>query len=93
MLYALSTSQLMDRPELWHAVHSLRHHIFVDEMGWEDLRRPDELEIDQFDHDEAVHHLVMRNGELAGYQRMPPTRAEEAAALDSLRGAILEEPW
>jgi acyl-homoserine lactone synthase len=73
MLYAFSTSELMDRPDLWQAVHSLRHSIFVDEMGWEDLRRTDGLEIDQFDHDEATHHLVIRNGELAGYQRMLPT--------------------
>jgi N-acyl-L-homoserine lactone synthetase len=29
-------------------------------MGWEDLRRPDGLEMDQFDHDEATHHLVIR---------------------------------
>lgn len=73
MLYVLSTGELMDRPDLWSAVHALRHRIFVEEMGWEDLRRPDGLEIDQFDHEEAVHHLVMRNGELAGYQRMLPT--------------------
>ena len=73
MLYALSTSELMDRPDLWRAVHSLRHEIFVEEMGWEDLRRPDRLEIDQFDHEEAIHHIVMRDGELAGYQRMLPT--------------------
>ncbi|MBO6717659.1 MAG: GNAT family N-acetyltransferase [Rhizobiaceae bacterium] len=73
MLYALSTSELMDRPDLWQAVHSLRHSIFVDEMGWEDLRREDGLELDQFDHEEATHHLVIRNGELAGYQRMLPT--------------------
>jgi acyl-homoserine lactone synthase len=73
MIYTLSTSELMERPDLWQAVHSLRHRIFVDEMGWEELRSSDGLEIDQFDHEEAVHHLVMRNGELAGYQRMLPT--------------------
>jgi Arc/MetJ-type ribon-helix-helix transcriptional regulator len=28
-----------------------------------------------------------------GYRRTPPTRAEHAAALASLREAILEEPW
>ena len=42
-------------------------------MGWTDLRRPDGLEIDQFDHDEAVHQIVIRGNELAGYQRMLPT--------------------
>jgi acyl-homoserine lactone synthase len=73
MLYALTTQQLMERPHLWEAVHRLRFRIFVEEMGWEDLRRSDGLEIDQFDHEDAVHHLVIRNGELAGYQRMLPT--------------------
>ena len=38
-----------------------------------DLKRPDGLEVDQFDHDEAVHQIVIRDGELAGYQRMLPT--------------------
>jgi Arc/MetJ-type ribon-helix-helix transcriptional regulator len=28
-----------------------------------------------------------------GYKRTPPTLAEEAAALESLRQAIAEEPW
>lgn len=73
MFYALTTSQLMDQPDLWQEVHKLRYQIFVEEMGWDDLERSDRLEIDQFDHDEAVHHLVMRNGHLAGYQRMLPT--------------------
>lgn len=73
MLHALTTSQLMEQPRLWEAVHKLRYRIFVEELGWEDLTRPDYLEIDEFDHDEAVHHLVMRNGELAGYQRLLPT--------------------
>lgn len=73
MFFALSTDELMEQPRLWEAVHKLRYRIFVEEMGWEDLDRPDRLEIDQFDHEEAVHHLVLRNGELAGYQRMLPT--------------------
>ncbi len=29
----------------------------------------------------------------AGYQRLPPTAAESATALASLRAAIAEEPW
>ena len=28
-----------------------------------------------------------------GYRRFPPTAAEDAAALGSLRDAIAEEPW
>jgi Arc/MetJ-type ribon-helix-helix transcriptional regulator len=30
---------------------------------------------------------------VAGYRRVPPTEAERRAAIASLRGAILEEPW
>ncbi|PSM17270.1 acyl-homoserine-lactone synthase [Nitratireductor sp. StC3] len=73
MIYALTTNELADRSDLWDEVRRLRHKIFVEEMGWDDLRSPDSLESDQFDHDEAVHHLCMRNGRLAGYQRMLPT--------------------
>ncbi len=73
MIYALSTTELADQPDLWEEVHRLRHKIFVEEMGWDDLRRSDRMEIDQFDHEEAVHHLCMRNGRVAGYQRMLPT--------------------
>jgi acyl-homoserine lactone synthase len=72
-MYALTTAELMDRPDLWRAVHALRHEVFVDEIGLEYLRRPNGLEVDAFDHDEAVHHLVFRDGALAGYQRLLPT--------------------
>ncbi|TGW07720.1 GNAT family N-acetyltransferase, partial [Mesorhizobium sp. M2D.F.Ca.ET.145.01.1.1] len=68
MLFCLSTKELMERPDLWEAVHRLRYQIFVEEMGWEDLRRPDGFEVDQFDHDEAVHQIVIRGNEVAGYQ-------------------------
>lgn len=73
MIYALTTEELMGQPDLWEAVHRLRHKVFVEEMGWDDLKRADGFEIDQFDHEQAVHHLAIRNGELAGYQRMLPT--------------------
>jgi acyl-homoserine lactone synthase len=51
----------------------LRHDVFVDEMGWSDLERPDKREIDQFDDDEAVHMVCKRNGNVVGYQRLLPT--------------------
>ncbi|MDN2566703.1 GNAT family N-acetyltransferase [Aquibium sp. A9E412] len=90
MLYALKTAELMERPDLWRAVHELRYRIFVEEMGWDDLRRPDGLEIDQFDHEDAVHHLAIRNGELAGYQRMLPTTRPHL--LTDVLGDLCEGP-
>lgn len=51
----------------------LRHAVFVDEMGWEDIRQPDAIERDQFDGPGAVHMLYLEEGRLLGYQRMLPT--------------------
>jgi len=51
----------------------LRHSIFVDERGWEVLRRADGREIDQFDDEDAVHELALHDGAVVGYHRMRPT--------------------
>lgn len=40
------------------SMHRLRHRILVDQMGWDNLRKKDGLERDQFDHDEAVYLLT-----------------------------------
>ena len=53
--------------------YMLRHRVFVDEMKWEDLRKPDGREIDEFDDDHAVHMFSVKNGAVLGYQRMLPT--------------------
>jgi acyl-homoserine lactone synthase len=50
----------------------LRHLIYVEERGWEDLRRPDGLERDQFDTDAAVHLIAMEDTEVVGGSRMIP---------------------
>jgi acyl-homoserine lactone synthase len=48
----------------------LRHRVFVDEKGWEDLRSKDGRETDRFDDEHAVHMLYMTEGVVVGYQRM-----------------------
>lgn len=53
--------------------YRLRHDVFVEEKGWNDLARPDKREIDQFDNDSAVHMICRRDGKVVGYQRMLPT--------------------
>ena len=50
-----------------------RHEVFVEQMGWENLRRPDGRERDQFDDEHAVHIVVREDGEIAAYSRMLPT--------------------
>jgi acyl-homoserine lactone synthase len=54
--------------------YRLRHRVFVDEMKWTNLTKPDGREIDQFDDEYAVHMLYIGgNGKVLGYQRMLPS--------------------
>ena len=53
--------------------YRLRHKVFVEEMGWTDLAKPDGREIDQFDDKHAVHLLYIEHGRVLGYQRMLPS--------------------
>jgi acyl-homoserine lactone synthase len=51
----------------------LRHQVFVEEMGWTELTKPDGREIDQFDNKHAVHMLYIEQGQVFGYQRLLPS--------------------
>ncbi len=42
---------------------------------------------------ESEHRRTIDRSIVDGYRRTPPTSADDAAALDSLRSAIAEEPW
>ena len=52
----------------------MRHRIFVERMGWEALRKPDRLEKDQFDNDDAIYLLLTDDdGAVIGSHRMLQT--------------------
>ncbi len=53
--------------------YRLRHQVFVEEMGWIDLAKPDGREIDQFDDKHAVHMLYVEQDKVLGYQRVLPS--------------------
>lgn len=53
-----------------HSYFRWRHLVYVEERGWEDLRRADGLERDQFDTDAAVHLIAMEGSEVVGGSRM-----------------------
>jgi acyl-homoserine lactone synthase len=53
--------------------YRLRHQVFVEEMGWDDLAKPNGREIDQFDNKHAVHMLYIEEGQVLGYQRLLPS--------------------
>ncbi|MEQ8344824.1 MAG: acyl-homoserine-lactone synthase [Sneathiellaceae bacterium] len=73
MIYVISGADVDQYSRLFDQVYALRHKVFVEEMGWEDLRSPDGKERDQFDDHHAVHHLCVRDNIVVGYQRMLPT--------------------
>ena len=52
----------------------VRHEVFVERKGWEELRREDGREIDQFDTEDAIHLVFLDgNGEVLGGSRLLPT--------------------
>jgi len=53
--------------------YRLRHKVFVEELGWENLRKQDGREIDQFDTKHAVNMLYIEGGKVLGYQRLLPS--------------------
>ncbi len=50
-----------------------RHEAFVEEAGWENLRRKDGREIDQFDTVDTIHVIVMKDNFIQAYSRLNPT--------------------
>jgi acyl-homoserine lactone synthase len=50
-----------------------RYHAFVEEAGWHNLRREDKREIDQFDTQDTIHIVVMKNNTVQAYSRLNPT--------------------
>jgi acyl-homoserine lactone synthase len=73
MLLAISSSDVGRQSALMESVFCFRHAIFIEEKGWNNLGRPDGLEGDPFDDEHAVHHVCLRDDEIAGYQRLLPT--------------------
>ncbi|KAB0267641.1 acyl-homoserine-lactone synthase [Microvirga brassicacearum] len=51
----------------------LRHDVFVSERGWEQLRRPDGVERDEYDNLNAVYLLALDGERVVGGQRLYPT--------------------
>ncbi|MET0430137.1 MAG: acyl-homoserine-lactone synthase [Microvirga sp.] len=76
--------------------HQWRHLIYVEERGWSDLRRPDGLDIDQFDDDHAAHLIAVKDGQVVGGSRMipmvHPTLLSEVFPHLVERGAVPRDP-
>lgn len=73
MIHIVTAENIGRYKDFMAQARRLRHDVFVDDMGWEDLRKPDRLEVDQFDDGRALHMLYIDGDAVLGYQRMLPT--------------------
>lgn len=72
MLYLVKGSDRRFKNELDMAFQ-FRHEAFVEEAGWEDLRHANSIESDQFDTDDTVHVILIKDGRVQAYSRLNPT--------------------
>jgi acyl-homoserine lactone synthase len=72
-IHIVAADNISSYAEAMEQAYRLRHMVFVEEMGWSNLRRPDGREIDQFDDGRALHMLYLDGDRLMGYQRMLPS--------------------
>jgi acyl-homoserine lactone synthase len=73
MIVTIKGNETDRHPGLMEQVWRFRHRIFVEELGWSNIARPDGREIDQFDHEDAIHQICLIGEQLVGYQRLLPT--------------------
>jgi acyl-homoserine lactone synthase len=74
MIQVVTSRNALLYQDALHDMFHLRHRIFVERMGWEALRKPDRLERDQFDTEDAIYLLLMDDdGRVIGSHRMLPT--------------------
>ena len=74
IIYEDEDRRLMER------VWSFRHMRFVEQLGWENLRRPDRRERDCFDSRHALHIVLSLGDAIIGYSRLLPTTVAHLAA-------------
>ncbi|MGA2053964.1 MAG: acyl-homoserine-lactone synthase [Bradyrhizobium sp.] len=72
-IHIVAAENISSYAEAMEQAYRLRHTVFVEEMGWNNLRRPDGREMDQFDDGRALHMLYLDGDRLVGYQRMLPS--------------------
>jgi acyl-homoserine lactone synthase len=74
MIFVLEGSQRRQLGYYFEQMFSLRHRIFIRELGWNLPRSAADREIDEYDVDEAVYLLdITDNGALQGTVRLTPS--------------------
>ncbi len=73
MMQAIKGADCCSYPDVMERIWTFRHEQFVERMGWHGIRKPDGREIDQFDHEDAVHLPIENGRRIVGYSRLLPT--------------------
>ena len=74
MIHVVTAENIQDYAGALDQAFRLRHRVFVEELGWSNLARPDRREIDEFDDEHAIHLLALDETEsVIGYSRLLPT--------------------
>ena len=74
MIHVVTAENMQDYAGALDQAFRLRHRVFVEELGWSNLARPDRREIDEFDDEHAIHLLALDDGDaVIGYSRLLPT--------------------
>jgi acyl-homoserine lactone synthase len=89
----IQSSDRSARKALLRQAFALRHRVFVEERGWEFLRRPDGLDVDRYDGGVATHVLLLEHERVLGHVRLIPggylavARAEPARVREAADAA------
>lgn len=71
----------------------MRHRVLVDKKGWEEIRKPDGIECDEFDRDDAIYLIATDfNGSVAGCVRFTPSLSPNLTSEHFLQLCDLEVP-
>jgi acyl-homoserine lactone synthase len=77
--------------DLLDGAFRLRHEIFIVERNWRSLRSVAGREVDDFDHDDARHFVIVESGRVAVYSRLLPTTGPHLLA-DIYPHLVVGEP-
>jgi len=70
MIRIITRENIKENQDILTACFQLRHEVFIKELGWKDLPKNENMEIDQFDTEDAVHVVVMDKDKPVGYSRL-----------------------
>jgi acyl-homoserine lactone synthase len=73
MLKAIIGARRAGTVGVMEQIWRFRHAQFVERLGWEDIRRADGREIDEFDTERAIHLPLLDDEQVIGYSRLLPT--------------------